>query len=240
MQRTLRLVVRVLVGFAAIAALFAASPAVAQPRSSTGPDAAGLQCRATCAAGPREDRARLLACLQRCGVAVQQAPRQTRGQPQARQEQARLTQGSGLGRRVQALPTPNAPQDSIATAARAVGPGAAQAAAGRPAASWGAIYAAPAPFAGLGVVSGQRDRLAAHGRADQACAAGSGGMSCRMLVEFTSGCASAARAQHGSRVSYTAAETGVTPDAAARAALNACQVRSRDTACRVVQTVCAG
>jgi hypothetical protein len=240
MQRALRMAIRVSAVVGLAVAHFATAPAAAQPRSTATTDAVGLQCRAACAAGPRDDRARLLACLQRCGVAVQQTTSQGRHGTRERRPQARLTQGSGLGRRVQALPTPNAPQDAIATAARAVAPGAARAAGGRAAPSWGAIYAAPAPFQGLGVVTGQRDRLAAHGRADSACSAGSGGRSCRMLIEFTTGCAAAARAQHGSRVSYTAAETGVTSDAAARAALNACQVRARDVACRVVQTVCAG
>jgi hypothetical protein len=57
--------------------------AVAAPAGAQGvPD----QCRAGCAALPRDDRPRVLACLQRCGVAVQQPAR------------GRLTQGSGYGR----------------------------------------------------------------------------------------------------------------------------------------------
>jgi hypothetical protein len=214
-------------GFLTLLVLVWSAPALGQARASAPADAAGLQCRATCAAGPRDDRARLLACLQRCGVTVQSAaPARTIAAT------PRLTQGSGYGKRVAGLPTPTAPQDEVALAAR---PGAAA-----QSTRWGAIYAAPAPFAGLGAVSGQRDRLAAHGRAESACAAGAGGQNCRMLVEFTAGCAAAARAERGNRVAFTAAEAGATADLAARAALGACQQRVRDTSCRIVQTVCMG
>jgi hypothetical protein len=104
---------------------------------------------------------------------------------------------------------------------------------------WGAIYAAPAPSSGLGVAAGRSDRLSTHGRAETACAARASGLPCRMLVEFSSGCAAAAQAARGDRVAYTAAETGPTRQAAENAALGACQSRSRD-ACRVVQTACLG
>ncbi len=167
-------------------------------------------CRAACGALPRDDRPRLLACLQRCGVAVQQPT------------QGRLVAGTGYGRRAAAPAL-------VATAAAT--PAAPQ--------GWGAIYTAPAPLPGLGVVAGARDRLAAHGGAESACAAGSRGLPCRALVEFTSGCAAAARAAQGDRVTFTAAELGLTRDAAERAALGACQSRAPG-GCRVVRTVCLG
>lgn len=239
MQRALRKLLLALAATGLLTMHLATSPAVAQPHSGS-TDAAGLRCRAACAAGPHDDRGRLLACLQGCGVAVQRPPRQARGGAGSRQQQARLSHGTGLGRQLRTLPMPTAPEDTIAMASRSAVPPTAYSSTSRQATSWGAIYAAPAPFQGLGVVAGQRDRLAAHGRADSACAIGAGGLSCKMLVEFTSGCAAAARASHEGRVSYTAAEIGVTRDAAARAALNACQTRARTSACRVVQTVCAG
>ncbi len=58
------------------------------------------QCRAGCAALPRDDRPRVLACLQRCGVAVQQPAR------------GRLTQGSGYGRPATLPAAPHVPQPS--------------------------------------------------------------------------------------------------------------------------------
>jgi len=219
----------VLGGLVILASLLAASPALAQ-------SPAEQQCRATCAAMPRDDRARLLACLSRCGVAVQGAQGQTHVQParsnarQPAQPQPRLVAGSGYGRPVASLgvPTAQAAQVALNAPPRTNTPQ-----------SWGAIYAAPAPHPGLGIVSGQRDRLQAHGRAETACAARANGQPCRMLVEFTSGCAAAARAERGDRVAFTAAETGSTRAAAEHAAIGACQTRSRDS-CRVVQTVCAG
>jgi len=230
MQCTMRLMVRVLAVTAFTATLFATAPATAQ-------SPAELQCRAVCGAMPRDDRARLLACLSRCGVAVQGATAQpARGQPargQATRQQttpaARLIAGNGFGRPVASLGVPNAEAASLPVAPPRSSPGQ----------SWGAIYAAPAPHPGLGIVTGQRDRLQAHGRAETACAARANGLPCRMLVEFTSGCAAAARAERGDRVAFTAAETGSTRAAAEHAAIGSCQNRSRD-ACRVVQTVCAG
>ncbi|MGG5807910.1 DUF4189 domain-containing protein [Falsiroseomonas sp. CW058] len=188
---------------------------IAAPRAASA-QVAGEQCRATCAAMPRDDRARLLACLQRCGVAVQQAP------------QGRLVATSGYGRRTTlpvVAPQPVAP---VAIPAQS-----------RPSQAWGAIYAAPAPLPGLGVVAGVRDRLAAHGSAESACAAGSRGLPCRPLVEFTSGCAAAARAERDNRVAYTTAETGATRQAAESAALGACRARVPG-GCRIVQTACIG
>jgi hypothetical protein len=224
MRRNLQAFGRMLALLAFLAGVFAALPAAAQT-------AAEMQCRATCAAGPREDRARLLMCLQRCGVAVQQA----NARPNA-PTQPRLVQGSGYGRPVSGAALPVA---MVTPAQPAAAPGNPRAAS-QSAINWGAIYAAPAPFAGLGVVTGQRDRLQAHGRAETACAARANGLPCRMLVEFSSGCAAAARAERGDRVAYTAAETGQTRAAAEHAALGACQSRIREGSCRVVQTVCAG
>ncbi len=61
-----------------LAVLSVAGPALGQ--------VSGDQCRAACATLPRDDRIRLLACLQRCGVAVQQPAN------------GRLTAGTGYGR----------------------------------------------------------------------------------------------------------------------------------------------
>jgi len=223
MQRGMRMTGRVLAALAFAMGLFAATPVAAQ-------SPAEMQCRATCGAMPRDDRTRLLACLQRCGVVVQgataqPAPRTSRNAREASPQQSRLVAGTGFGRPVAASTLP--------TAHAVLTPGAARAT------SWGAIYAAPAPHAGLGAVAGMNDRLQAHGRAESACAARANGLPCRMLVEFTSGCAAAARAERGDRVAFTAAETGTSRIAAENAAVGACQTRSRES-CRVVQTVCTG
>lgn len=170
---------------------------------------AAEQCRAACGAMPRDDRQRLLSCLQRCGVAVQLPA------------QGRLAPNVGYGRRTTLPVVPDA--TAPVPAARA----------------WGAIYAAPAPATGLGVVAGARDRMAAHGSAQTACATGANGLPCRALVEFTSGCAAAARAERDSRVAYTTAETGATRAAAESAALGACRSRVPE-GCRIVRTACIG
>jgi hypothetical protein len=60
----------------------------------------GEQCRATCAAMPRDDRVALLACLRRCGVQVQTPAG------------GRLTAGSGYGRRT-TLPLAPSPAATI-------------------------------------------------------------------------------------------------------------------------------
>lgn len=226
MQCTVRALGRSLALVAFLATLFATTPAEAQ-------SPADQQCRATCGEMPRDDRARLLSCLSRCGVVVQGATAQpdrgaaARNGRRASSPTPQFVSGSGYGRPVASLGLPTAPALQVSSPRST------------PAESWGAIYAAPAPHEGLGIVTGMRDRLQAHGRAETACAARANGLPCRMLVEFTAGCAATARAVRGDRVAFTTAETGTTRAAAEHAAIGACQTRSRQ-GCRVVQTVCAG
>jgi hypothetical protein len=91
------------------------------------------------------------------------------------------------------------------------------------------------------------DRLAAHSQAQLACAAG--GAACRAALGFTDRCGAVAQARRtlgpfrtaDSRtyaVSYAAAGSGATREAAEAAALDECRARERSTGCTVAASAC--
>lgn len=120
-----------------------------------------------------------------------------------------------------------------------------------PAASHGVIFVSRAPSAGFGLITGERDRLAAHRVAEQNCR--TNGAGCRMLLEFTSACGAVA---HGIRrsqyaivmtsnpttwvVSSASGGHGPTREAAEAEAMADCRSRDPGATCRVVAATCNG
>jgi hypothetical protein len=129
---------------------------------------------------------------------------------------------------------------------------AAAAVAREPGPGFGAVYAALAPSAGLGLAVGEADRLAAHRAAEAQCNAGPGSNgTCRMLAEFAEPCAAAAQGVVRSPwallmtsspdtqvVTSAAAGSGATPEAAEAAALAECHARDPRARCRIILAAC--
>ncbi|WP_369126545.1 DUF4189 domain-containing protein [Dankookia rubra] len=138
-----------------------------------------------------------------------------------------------------AAPAARATQLAVAAAG-----GSAAAAGGR---GWGAAYLATAPGTDFGLSVGLADRLAAHAQAQLAC--GARGAPCRAALEFADRCGAVTQARRTLglfrtadprtySVSYAAAGSGPTRDAAEGAALDECRSRERTTSCEVVASSC--
>ncbi|WP_431267960.1 DUF4189 domain-containing protein [Dankookia sp. P2] len=112
---------------------------------------------------------------------------------------------------------------------------------------WGAAYLAAAPGTDFGLTVGVADRLAAHTQAQSAC--GARGAPCRAALEFADRCGAVAQARRTLglfrtadprtySVSYAAAGSGPTREAAEGMAMDECRSRERTTGCEVVASSC--
>lgn len=119
------------------------------------------------------------------------------------------------------------------------------------AANHGVIFVSRAPAAGFGLVTGERDRLAAHRVAEQNCR--TNGAGCRMLLEFTSACGAVAHGVRRSQyaivmtsnpttwvVSSASGGHGATREAAEAEAMADCRSRDPGATCRIVAATCNG
>lgn len=149
----------------------------------------------------------------------------------------------GLPHAAAASPPPAGRATQIAVVSGSGGAGA-TAPGGR---GWGAAYLAAAPATDFGLTAGLADRLTAHARAQSTC--GAGGTPCRAALEFTDRCGAVAQARRtlglfrtadprSYSVSYAAAGSGPTREAAERAAIDECQARERTTRCEVAASSC--
>lgn len=228
---------------------FAVSPAFASSHVGRMAEQMASACRADClsqhATRTASSATQLQACTVRCSAAASFA--------QIHHPGARQPQGRGAPVRPAATPARGGalPRLTSAPVALAATPVAAQPAA-QPAAAGalhGVIFAARTPSSGYGLVVGQRDRLAAHRQAEEACR--QAGAGCRAILEFTQACGAVAQGVRRAEsalfitsdprtfvVTATSAGAGLTRAQAEAEAVADCRMMNPSASCRVVASNC--
>lgn len=242
----------------------AVSPAFATSNVARMSDQMAAACRADCltqhTTRTASSATQLQACTVRCSAASSFAQIQ---QPQARV--AAPARPAATPARGGAIP-PRGAQPVLRTAAPAAMPPAVAAPMARPAvaqaapipvqpvahataAAHGVIFAARTPASGYGLVVGQRDRLAAHRQAEEACR--QNGPGCRAILEFTQACGAVAQGVRRAEsalfitsdprtfvVTSTSAGAGATRAQAEADAMADCRSTNPSASCRVVAASC--
>jgi hypothetical protein len=113
----------------------------------------------------------------------------------------------------------------------------------------GVVFAARTPSSGYGLIVGQRDRLAAHRQAEEACR--QNGAGCRAILEFTQACGAVAQGVRRAEsalfitsdprtfvVTSTTAGSGATRAHAEAEAVADCRMTNPNASCRIVASNC--
>jgi hypothetical protein len=235
----------------------AVSPAFASSPLGRMAEQMAAACRADClsqhATRTASSATQLQACTLRCSAASSFS--------QIHHPGARQAQGRGAPVRPAATPALGGamPRTAAAPVALAAAPVAAPTAAqmgGSPLAQpvaagalHGVIFAARTPSSGYGLVVGQRDRLAAHRQAEEACR--QTGAGCRAILEFTQACGAVAQGVRRAEsalfitsdprtfvVTSTSAGAGLTRAQAEAEAVADCRMMNPSASCRVVASNC--